>query len=62
MGGIMNSADAIEFFLAGASAISVGTANFINPAASIEVLEGIKKYLNRNKVKGIKDLTGSIKI
>ncbi|MEW6101581.1 MAG: dihydroorotate dehydrogenase [Candidatus Omnitrophota bacterium] len=61
MGGIMDSRDAIEFLLAGASAISVGTANFINPKATIEIIAGIKKYLRENKIKDIKQLTGSLK-
>ena len=62
MGGIMNTADALEFILAGATAISVGTANFINPKASIEIIEGIKKYLIKNNIKDIKKLIGSIKL
>lgn len=61
MGGIMDISSALEFFLAGATAIATGTANFINPKASAEILEGIKKYLIRNKIKNIKSLTGSLK-
>jgi dihydroorotate dehydrogenase (NAD+) catalytic subunit len=61
MGGIMNADDAIEFFLAGASAIQVGTANFINPAVSIEILDGIEKYLDRNGFDKINDIVGAMK-
>ncbi len=62
MGGIMDTPSALEFFLAGATAISVGTANFINPKVSIEIIDGIKKYLIKNKIKDIKILIGSLKI
>ncbi|OGX22292.1 MAG: dihydroorotate dehydrogenase, partial [Omnitrophica WOR_2 bacterium RBG_13_44_8] len=61
MGGIMDTPSALEFFLAGATAICTGTANFINPRVSLEILEGIKKYLSRNKINHIKALTGSLK-
>ena len=61
MGGIMNARDALEFIIAGASAVSIGTANFINPRTPIEILEGIKKYLLKNKIKDISKLIGSIK-
>jgi dihydroorotate dehydrogenase (NAD+) catalytic subunit len=60
MGGIMDAQSALEFFIAGASAISVGTANFINPKASIEIIEGIEKYLIKNKIKSIDELSGSL--
>jgi dihydroorotate dehydrogenase (NAD+) catalytic subunit len=62
MGGIMDTSSALEFFLAGATAISVGTANFINPRVSVEIIEGLKKYLSGHKIKDIKILTGSLKI
>jgi dihydroorotate dehydrogenase (NAD+) catalytic subunit len=61
MGGIMNTEDALEFIIAGATAISIGTGNFINPKLAIEIIEGIKKYLKQNKIKDIKNLIGSIK-
>ena len=61
IGGIMNADDAIEFILAGASAIQVGTGNFVNPRAAVEIAEGIKKYLIANKLESIKDLVGQIK-
>ncbi len=60
MGGITTGSDAIEFFLAGATAVAVGTANFINPRATIEVLEGIETYMKKNRVSSIKELTGGI--
>jgi len=62
MGGIIDTASALEFFLAGASAVSIGTANFINPGASVEIIDGIKRYLIRDKLKGVKNLTGGLKI
>jgi dihydroorotate dehydrogenase (NAD+) catalytic subunit len=62
MGGITDTFSAMEFFLAGANAIAVGTANFINPRATLEIIDGIKKYLIKNKIKHIKTLTGSLKI
>ncbi len=62
MGGIMDASSAMEFFLAGATAISIGTANFVNPGASVEIIAGIEKYLIKNKIKGIKALVGSLKI
>jgi dihydroorotate dehydrogenase (NAD+) catalytic subunit len=59
MGGIMKAEDAIEFILAGASAIQIGTANLINPRAGIEVIQGIKKYLIQNKIDRIQKLIGA---
>jgi dihydroorotate dehydrogenase (NAD+) catalytic subunit len=58
MGGIMKAEDAIEFILAGASAIQIGTANLVNPRTGIEVINGIKKYLIENKINNIQKLTG----
>ena len=58
MGGIMTSSDAIEFILAGASAIQVGTASFIDPQASIKILEGIEKYLIKKGFSDIKEIIG----
>jgi len=60
MGGIMDAQSALEFFIAGASAISIGTANFVDPGSSIEVLKGLKKYFSENKIKSIKELIGSL--
>ena len=61
MGGIMNAEDALEFILCGATAVQVGTANFINPAACAEIAAGIEKYLQENKI-NIEDLRGKLKI
>lgn len=62
MGGIMNVSSALEFLLAGASAIAVGTANFINPGASVEIMDGIEHYLIKHKIKDINSLIGSLRI
>jgi len=61
MGGIMNSEDALEFIIAGATAVAVGTANFVNPKATIEIIDGIKKYLRQNNIKDINKLIGAMK-
>ncbi len=60
MGGIMTADDALQFILAGASMVAVGTANFINPRAPLEVLTGIKKYMRSNKINHIKNMTGNL--
>ena len=60
IGGIMNATDAIEFMLAGASAIQVGTANFIDPQVSIKIIDGIEDYCNKNGIKDVSDLTGGL--
>ena len=62
MGGIMNATDAIEFFLAGATAIQVGTANFIDPTVSIKILDGIEEYLNENNLNSIYDIIGALEV
>lgn len=61
MGGIMTAEDAIEMMLAGASAVSVGTANFRNPAVTMEIIEGIKAYLKEQGMEGVKDLVGIVR-
>lgn len=60
LGGIMTAADAIEFFMAGASAIEIGTANFIDPAISVKVAEGINNWLDRHKCKSLNDIIGCV--
>lgn len=60
MGGIMNAEDAIEMILAGATAVSVGTANFTHPHVTEEIAEGIKDYMERYQVADIKDLVGAV--
>ena len=62
LGGIMNATDAIEFILAGATAIQIGTANFIDPQITMKVVDGINEYLKRHNIESIKDLTGSLQI
>ncbi len=61
LGGIRTASDAVEFIIAGASAVGVGTANFIEPGCAVKIAEGIKKYCVRKKIKNIKELTGSLK-
>ncbi len=60
MGGIATAADALEFILAGATAVSVGTANFYNPYATMEVAEGIEDYMRRHKVERLAELVGIV--
>ena len=59
-GGIRSTSDAVEFIIAGASAVAVGTANFIEPACTVKIIEGIKKYCAGKKIT-VKELTGSVK-
>jgi dihydroorotate dehydrogenase (NAD+) catalytic subunit len=61
MGGICNSEDAIEFILAGATAVAVGTANFNNPTATIEVIKGIEDYMIRKNIEDINSIIGLVK-
>lgn len=61
MGGIACAADAIEFMLAGASAVSVGTANFVNPMVTEEIVAGIEDYMIRHKIENISDIVGIVK-
>ena len=60
MGGIMNAEDAIEMILAGATAVSVGTANFTNPRVTEEIVEGIRAYMERYQVSDIKELVVAV--
>ncbi|MGF7139239.1 dihydroorotate dehydrogenase [Roseimarinus sediminis] len=62
MGGIMNATDAIEFMLAGASAVQIGTANFINPHISIEIIQGIEQYLTRHKMNSVSEIIGGLQL
>lgn len=61
MGGIRTADDAIEFILAGATAVAVGTANFMNPYTTVEVADGIEAYMRRHGVEDINDLIGLVK-
>jgi len=60
LGGIMNASDAIEFILAGASAVQVGTANFIDPTISLKIISGIEDYLNKHHIASVRKLTGAL--
>ncbi len=60
IGGIRTASDAIEFIIAGASAVAIGTASFIEPRCTVKIVEGIKKYCIRNNIPNIKELTGSL--
>ena len=62
LGGIMNATDAIEFLLAGATAIELGTANFIDPAITVKVVEGIEEYLNRHGFKSVTEIIGALEV
>ena len=60
MGGICNGEDAIEFIMAGATAVAIGTANFSNPMATIETIEGIQQYMEQYNIKDINEIRGII--
>ena len=62
LGGIMNWKDAVEFMLAGASAIQIGTANFIDPTVTVKVAEGINDYLDRHGYQSVKDIIGALEV
>ena len=62
MGGICNADDAIEFMLAGATAVAVGTANFVDPYAPIKVIEGIERYLERHNIASVRDIIGQVQV
>lgn len=61
IGGIMNASDAVEFMLAGASAIQVGTANFVNPGVTMEIINGLSDYCSRHNVENISEIIGALK-
>ena len=56
LGGVMNATDAIEFLLAGASAVQIGTANFIDPAVTVKVVEGIEAYMQRHGLTDVNEI------
>jgi dihydroorotate dehydrogenase (NAD+) catalytic subunit len=62
LGGIMSAADAIEFLLAGATAVQVGTASFIDPQVSVKIVQGIENYLVRHKISSVKELIGAMEV
>ncbi|MPN48444.1 Dihydroorotate dehydrogenase B (NAD(+)), catalytic subunit [bioreactor metagenome] len=61
MGGIMTAEDAVEFMLAGASAVAVGTANFVNPYATVEIADGIREYLNQQGLMQVSEIVGKVR-
>lgn len=62
LGGIMNWQDAVEFMLAGASAIQIGTANFIDPTVSVQTIDGINNYLDRHGFKSVREIIGALEV
>jgi len=62
MGGIMNATDAIEFMLAGASAVQVGTAIFKDPFIPVKIVDGIENYLERHKLNSVSEIVGALQI
>ena len=62
IGGIMTASDALEFLIAGASAVQIGTANFVNPRATLDILEGIETFLLQHHIEKLADIIGTIKI
>ncbi len=62
LGGIMNATDAVEFLLCGARAIEIGTANFIDPAVTMKVIEGIDEYLRRHGCSDVREIIGALKV
>jgi dihydroorotate dehydrogenase (NAD+) catalytic subunit len=62
IGGIMTANDAIEFFIAGAIAVQIGTANFVNPHATIDVVEGVEKYLSERNIPRVTDIVGTLEV
>jgi dihydroorotate dehydrogenase (NAD+) catalytic subunit len=61
IGGITTATDAIEFFLAGASAVQVGSASFVDPEASVKVVRGIRQYCMEQRIQSVSDLVGALK-
>ncbi|MGM0402169.1 MAG: dihydroorotate dehydrogenase [Thermodesulfobacteriota bacterium] len=62
IGGIMTAADALEFIIAGATAVQVGTATFVNPSACIDIIDGMADYLARHEIQCIRELTGTLSL
>jgi dihydroorotate dehydrogenase (NAD+) catalytic subunit len=62
IGGIMSAADAIEFIIAGATCVQVGTASFANPAAGAQIVDGIVKYLDEHQINAVRDLVGTVEL
>jgi dihydroorotate dehydrogenase (NAD+) catalytic subunit len=62
IGGIMSAGDALEFFVAGASAVQIGTANFVNPRVTMEVVEGIERYLADHRIEKLTNVIGTLQL
>jgi dihydroorotate dehydrogenase (NAD+) catalytic subunit len=62
IGGIMTAEDALEFFIAGATAVQVGTANFVNPRATTDIIDGIESFLSDNGITDINEIIGSLEL
>jgi len=62
IGGIMNYKDVLEFYLAGSSAVQIGTANFVDPEIPIRIIENLENYLTENNIGNISDLTGKVMV
>ena len=62
LGGIMNGEDAIEFMLAGASTVSIGAGNFVNPDCSIKTIEGIEQYMKKHNIEDLKSIIGTVQM
>jgi dihydroorotate dehydrogenase (NAD+) catalytic subunit len=60
IGGIMTAVDALEFFIAGATAVQIGTANFTNPRATLDIIDGIEKFLTQNEIDRVADIIGTL--
>ena len=60
IGGIMTAVDALEFLIAGATAVQIGTANFTNPRTTLEIIGGIEKFLSQNKIDRVADIIGTL--
>jgi dihydroorotate dehydrogenase (NAD+) catalytic subunit len=62
IGGVTCGEDAVEFLLAGASAVAVGTANFMNPRATVDILDGLTRYMARHGINDVRNLVGAIDV
>ena len=62
MGGILNGEDAIEYMLAGATAVSIGAGNFIDPETSLKTIEGIENYMRKHNIENISDIIGKVEM
>ena len=61
MGGVQNTEDALEFLMAGATMVAVGTANFFNPYATSQIIDGLEEYVKKENLSNIRDIIGCVK-